>query len=399
MNMYKVPPSGLAVPLKDIVNPPEENPSFQRRFSELTGFEEASTLYTDSGKTALFLVLRALQLLRPGRNEVVLPAWCCPSLPRTVLQAGLKPVLADLDSTDLSYTDFELAGKLGSRTLAVVLVHWFSTAPREPTLTARLGIPLIHDCAQHLDHRNPGPPDHIAFYSFGRGKALNAGHGGALCLSADSPLLQLCREGLENLPEASEPLFGKLMAIHGLSHPRLYWAVERMPFLSIGVTRWQEDHEFQRIDPHFFPLAEVCLRTYETRRRQYHELALGYQETLSFLQDEGLYLPFRSYSISNPPLRYPVIIDNPGLRERIFRTLNSKFGGVTRQYPSLLPDLPGAPPGLFPPETFRGCERICRSILTLPMTAWLDGRHDAILTSLTRLVDFRTSTSSLDQAA
>ena len=49
----------------------------------------------NSGRAALFLVLQAMKRLSP-RDEVVIPAYVCPSVGRAVVKAGLKPVLCDV---------------------------------------------------------------------------------------------------------------------------------------------------------------------------------------------------------------------------------------------------------------------------------------------------------------
>ena len=56
-----------------------------------------------SGKAALFCILKALQKLHPDRNEVLVPAFNCYSVPSAVLAAGLKIRLCDIDPNTLDF--------------------------------------------------------------------------------------------------------------------------------------------------------------------------------------------------------------------------------------------------------------------------------------------------------
>ncbi len=51
-----------------------------------------------SGKAALTITLKALHKLSPDKNEVLIPAYTCYSVPSAILKAGLKDRLCDLKS-------------------------------------------------------------------------------------------------------------------------------------------------------------------------------------------------------------------------------------------------------------------------------------------------------------
>ena len=55
-----------------------------------------------SGSAALTLALMALKSLARER-EVVIPAYTCFSVPAAVLQAGLRPVLCDIDPSTFDF--------------------------------------------------------------------------------------------------------------------------------------------------------------------------------------------------------------------------------------------------------------------------------------------------------
>ena len=62
-----------------------------------------------SGKAALTLILQALKELHPERNEVLIPAFTCYSVPSSIVRAGLKVKLCDIspDTLDFDYNQLE----------------------------------------------------------------------------------------------------------------------------------------------------------------------------------------------------------------------------------------------------------------------------------------------------
>ncbi|CAD7772656.1 MAG: DegT/DnrJ/EryC1/StrS aminotransferase family protein [Candidatus Methanoperedenaceae archaeon GB50] len=81
----------------------------QVSFSENTqgedGFQEIIKTYlkvkhcllVSSGTAALWLILKAAKEIEQKRNEVIIPAYTCPSVAAAVIRAGLKPILCDIN--------------------------------------------------------------------------------------------------------------------------------------------------------------------------------------------------------------------------------------------------------------------------------------------------------------
>jgi hypothetical protein len=401
MSIKKLPPSGNAVGAWDLLF--SGNGGFPGRFAEQSRFAVHDTLFTGSATGAMHLALLGMKRLRPGKSEVVIPAWCCPSVAQAVLQAELVPVLADLDPDTFAYSAANLRDVVTERTLAVLLVHFFGIrvpvpvlgfppAPPEPSAPSTASVPspaaappfFLRDCAQDFFFRRDAGADHPTFYSFGRGKSLNGGHGGALCLPPGSPLLAPCREALAGFPAEANPL-PKALLINLLSHPLLFGLLTRLPMLRIGETKWEAPLVFTRMHPSFPRLAEPMLDALNRNLQAYAALIDGYAGLSEGSQGRAR-APWGGYDPGSAPIRFPLLIEDAALRRRFMEELNRSFGGVTGQYPDLLPNLPGAPAGVFqggsaagPPGRFPGCERIAKQIVTLPITAWLRGKSDRFL--------------------
>jgi hypothetical protein len=384
MACFLLPPSGNAVPASFLLEAGGED--FVEALSAHNGFPSERILPVNSGAAALYVALRGLSALEPARRGVAIPAWCCPSVPQTVIQAGLEPVLVDLDPATLGYDEAALAAARDRGLLAVVLVHFFGLARPRPA-GDWAGTVFLRDCAQDFDHRMDPGDDAPCFYSFGRGKALNAGHGGALCLPAAGPLLDACRNALEALPASHDRVLPKALAINLLSGPRLFWALSRMPFLGIGETVWKRPLVFTRLASGFPSLGSACLEAYLQRRPFYRKLTAGYKRLIEACDAGRIGVPVAAPSAAGLPMRFPVLVRDPDLREALYRGVTSRFGGVTRMYPEILPCIQGAPEGLAEGRGYPGAESVARAILTLPVTAEMMGCEQAFLDCLKGILE------------
>ncbi len=383
MTFFNLPPSGNAVPASFLLGAGTRD--FPSAFAAHSGFSRDRILFTDSGAAALYVYLRGLRATHPGRRAVAVPAWCCPTVPQTVIQAGLEPVLVDLDPSTLGYDTSSLLEAKGKGLAAVILVHFFGLSQPVPA-GDWTGTAFVRDCAQDFDHRADPGDGTCSFYSFGRGKALNAGHGGALCLPAGPPadeaLTSACRMAWEALPESLANPMPKALAINLLSRPRIFWALTGLTFLGIGACVWQAPLAYARISARFDKLGTACLEAYRQRRDFYRRLIDKYRALAWACDGDWLHSPGAGAAHAELPTRFPILVRDKDLRRDIFREMNLRFGGVTRMYPEPLPRLPDAPAGLASGADFPGARRVAGEILTLPMTAELIGREEAFLDGL-----------------
>src|SRR5216683_4010167 len=65
-----------------------------------------------SGKAAFTLILLALKELSPDRDEVLIPAFTCFSVPSSVVRAGLRIRLCDLHPESLDFNFAQLSALL-----------------------------------------------------------------------------------------------------------------------------------------------------------------------------------------------------------------------------------------------------------------------------------------------
>jgi len=136
---------------------------------------------TFNGRGALWLALKALN--KPG-SEVIVPAYACPTVARTVVAAGYKVCSVDSDCRTLSIDRQLLAKSISQDTSAVIVVH-IAGIPTDigdiQNICRQNNIVFIEDCAQSFGAKTKGTfvgtEADMAIYSFSLGKELNTGGG------------------------------------------------------------------------------------------------------------------------------------------------------------------------------------------------------------------------------
>ena len=163
----------------------------------------------NSGRTGLLVVLRAMKQPR-GRDEVVIPAYACPSIGRAVVKAGLKPVLCDVGPTGSGLDLSSLVNALTPRTLAVVAAHLYGYPCDMAPLIKRThdaGALLIEDAAQAFGARwngnYVGTFGDVGIFSFGMSKVLWSIAGG-LAITSSAELSSRIDRQVSVLPDVGK---------------------------------------------------------------------------------------------------------------------------------------------------------------------------------------------------
>jgi perosamine synthetase len=143
-------------------------------------FGNRPMFWTNSGRQALWLILRALRLQSGAR--VAIPLYGSSSVVSTVRSAGYVPEFLDVEESTLTLDPAAVARAKG-RVSAIVVEHLFGHAARmDELLDAAAGVPIIEDTAQaplsYLRGRLAGTFGIASFYSFASSKYLPAGGGG-----------------------------------------------------------------------------------------------------------------------------------------------------------------------------------------------------------------------------
>jgi perosamine synthetase len=340
-----------------------------------------------SGKAAFALILLALKELSPGRQDVLIPAFTCYSVPACVIRAGLRIRLCDLqvDSLDFDFAQLSTmfdgtarpqhVGPTGL--LAVVPTHLFgvpSDVARLRELIQGSGVSIVEDAAQAMgvtpSRRGLGTLGDVSFFSLGRGKAFSTVEGGIILTDRDD-LAEGLTKLMGGLPRYSAASVLKLIlqaaALAIFIHPRLYWLPRSLPALKLGQTLFEPDFPILKMSSFQAGLAREWPRRLEKLQDVRTKNVARWMVALGASRKRGLgFLKGQSLSL----LRFPVRLRNSETRESVLHESVRKGMGIMPVYPTsinAIPELRGKVEcGAFPIA-----ERCANELVTLPTHGYL----------------------------
>jgi len=347
--------------------------------------------FTSTGRAGMTLLLRALRRLAPaGRDEVVIPSYTCYSVAASVVKAGLRPRLADIDPATFDIAPSALASLDTSRTLALVATNLYGYPSDMPALerwSRQRGVFLIDDAAQALGAsiggRASGTWGDAGLYSLDKGKNVAAIDGGILVTNSDEVAAALDRE-LSDLPapgaSTSAGHVAKALVYFALLRPWLYAVPARIPQLGLGRTVFTTDYPLAQADPVLLSLGAVMFARLDefTAARRARAEAL-----ITALRGVGGATFVAPAAGASPAwLRLPVLLPDATRKQDAIRALVAAGIGATGSYPDCLADVPEVRAHLADPDApVDGGRAVARRIVTLPT-------HPFVAQSdLTRIVD------------
>lgn len=210
-----------------------------------------------SGKAALVLILRGLKRLAPGREEVVIPAYTCYSVPSAIVKAGLKVCACDIGENTFDFAHGSIERAIGPKTLCVVPTHLFgipAEIDRTLNICRRNRVFCVEDAAQAMGGRAGerllGTVGDAGFFSFGRGKNITCGGGGVVVTDSDAIASEIEREYRDlQAPELVSTLveYVKTLLMFLFVKPGYYWIPSAVPFLRLGETIFSTSFPVERL--------------------------------------------------------------------------------------------------------------------------------------------------------
>ena len=353
-------------------------------------FRVKHCFFVNSGKAAFALILLALKDLRPGRDEVVIPAFTCYSVPASVLRAGLRIRLCDLgqDSLDLDFTKLSAMLSATDKALAVVPTHLYgspSDIQRVRQLVTDGPVAIVEDAAQAMGEtlagRKLGTLCDVGFLSLGRGKAFSTVEGGVILTDRDD-IAEALRVRLNEVPGygtwALLGLMAKTVALMSLMHPLLFWIPRALPFLRLGETLFERGFPILRLSAFQAGLARNWEQRLRTMRDVRKANSMQWQELLKVLGDQGA-----GFSLSPLPslVRFPMRIRDSDRRSELLRESADRGAGIAPAYPESINRLAELK-GEIPAQDCPVAERYARELVTLPTHGYLARKDVAVIRRL-----------------
>lgn len=336
-NLFWYPPAETGIPYCSL---------FSSFLPSDDGFEQALCAYLGvrncllggSGRALLTMLLDALQENAEGnRHEVLIPGYTCYSVAASVARAGLKIRVYDLmpDSFDPDMQSMKNA--LGDKTLAVIGQHLFgipSGLEEAIDITHKAGAYFVEDAAQALGGTYKGQPlgtmGDFGLFSFGRGKPLPIGKGGALVGNnvniVKTDVLNKVGNGIKELI--------KSILVSFLSHRLIYGFMEKLP-LGLGRTVFDPGFEMLPMPFTLKRLGKKVIGALESLNEHRRTIAAHYSNLFG---KRGVFdIPGNSRPVYT---RYPFMAGAAPLAKELIRL------GVRRMYPHAIVDEPSIRPDL-----------------------------------------------------
>jgi len=350
-------------------------------------FQTKHCFFVSSGKAALTLILLALKDLHPERDQVLIPAFACYSVPSAVVRVGLHIQVCDIDLATLDFDFDQLQEKLANpRLLCVIPMHLFGL-PADVERIRRLNpdptVAIVEDAAQAMggqwQGKKLGTQGDVGFFSLGRGKALTAVEGGVI-LTDDDALSEHVQHLLHSLPAcgakviAQQLLYSLVLMV--FLRPELYWLPSGMPFLHLGETRFDPDFPLRRFSAFQAGLLkgfqENLTKLWKTRRSN----ATFWAEHLGKLAVKKV---MQETSVLDL-LRFPVQVSG-NLHDLIMQPRIRSALGLARTYPDAINGI-GELRQNFVGQEFPKAQQATREILTLPVHEFLASKDREMIIRL-----------------
>ena len=323
----------------------------------------SAALLTDSGTSALVLALRKML---PRGGTVAYPAYACIDLTSAALASGVRVRLYDLDPETLSPDLDSVRDAIGRGVDAIVVAHLYGYPADMPgiiELAEEAGIPVIEDAAQSAGGSFRGAPlgsfADVSVLSFGRGKGITAGSGGAL-LARTVASAEWLRSARAELPKGTRgaTTMASLTAQLVLSNSALYRVPASIPALRLGEMVFHPARDVRAMSP---GSCAVLRRTLGLADRDYVERRKRARDLLTLMRGNRTIQPARSVSGGEPGFLRFAFLDCTG--ERAVR----EDLGAVRGYPMTLDQHPQLRSLLLPGEQAGTGSRILRDrLFTVP---------------------------------
>jgi perosamine synthetase len=391
-----VPPAGTPVSVTDVLSSlgsaltrGDRVEQFKRDLRARVGVRHCE--FVSTGRAAMTLALLALKALDGGkRNEVVIPSYTCFSVPSSIVKAGLRVRLADVDPATLDFRRGEIERLDGERVLAVVAGNLYGLPNDLFAITKAArerGIYVVDDAAQCLGASIGGRPSgtwgDVGLYSFDKGKNVTSIDGGVLVTDSE-PIAEAIAQQTCGLRECtageSAAHLVKLVVYAALLHPRRYWLPNSLPFLGLGTTAYRTDYPLARYDEWMAPLGHRLFARLDAITAQRRANAERYGKLLPWGPKLQAIAPRQG--VEPAYLRYPVLI-HPEYRDAVLEALRENGIGATASYPTAVSDVPQLQSVLPDEDREAGGGRdVARRILTLPTHGYVTEQDQSRIADL-----------------
>jgi len=380
-----LPPAAAPIPIIDIL---QAFPSCFSNETEDFCFEEEIKqefgqhycLLVSSGKAALVMILKALRKLYPGRDEVIIPAFTCYSVPAAIKKAGFKIKLCDTGDNSLDLDKRQLKriiekDREKNKILCVLVTHLLGCPADVNEIRKIVGdiIPVVEDAAQAMGEevvqKKIGTLADVGFFSFGRGKALSTIEGGGIVTNRKDLGDELLRETeligtlgvFDNLKIAL-----KAILVTFLQKPSLFWIPKALPFLKLGETIYDENFSIVKMSSFQKRLSSCWQKRLQRHQEVRKKNGLFWRKSIP---DNLVQICSEKKLISL--IRFPVLATCISEREELCLQSEKNGYGIMPTYPTSIDAIPQISED-FKGQSYPNAKRLADCLLTLPVHEYVN---------------------------
>jgi len=310
---------------------------------ELEGYFNRQVMFFQSGRAALYYLLRALP-----EEFVIIPAFTCKVVPEAALLAGKKIIYVDIDihTFNMDVNDLKVKMKPGS---IIIATHQYGI-PCEIERIAEIAkehhCVLIEDCAaafgSRIKDRFVGTFGLASTFSFEFTKVVSAGRGGFILFN-EGTLYEEVKLLVEKELHKPNPIFMAkiilILVLHKIvSLPMVYDLFIKIFYRKVGLSMDQGDihpHKDElygnSLSPIEATLGLLSLKRVENIIRRRGEIGQQYLQGLR--EVKGFGLPVLPPHASCSWMRFPIRILNQKRNEFYLRCLRKGLDlGFTYTY-------------------------------------------------------------------
>ncbi len=370
-NFNWFPPAETKIPLRALAYCFKKN-RLAAKHALCAETQSLNCIFGPSGRALLYHLLGFLfDNAEKQRNEVLIPAYTCYSVAAAIVKAGLKIRLYDVAHDSFNPKMDSLEKNCNIKTLAIISQHLMGspTEIKKVVEVSKLNNCVhIEDAAQALGGRlNGGSLGTIGDYglfSFGRGKPLPLGGGGAVISNV--------QDGRELPIKFSYGIGLKKLGVSALSqiiaHPFIYGVAEKLP-LGLGRTEFEPNFQVAEIPITLIRLLGPMMSYLIDMNHHRRSIASVYQR---LIPQKHLINHVDGATPVYP--RFPVLARSGHLPAELIRL------GIRRLYPQALNRERGIIPYILnADQSFSGAEILAQQLISLPT-------HHAIDIQLAKLI-------------
>lgn len=358
---------------------------FERKIQQK--FDVKHCFFISTGRAAMAFLLQQMKTLSSNmhKNEIIIPSYTCYSVPASIIKAGFKPRICDIDKKTLSY-NLDLMRNIDFENVFAIITSNLYGIPNDLVEIEKIAhensVYLIDDAAQSMgasvNGRYAGTFGDAGIFSLDKGKNITSINGGIIVTNNDE-LASVLNKEFRALParkffEDAIDL-AKLFIYTLLLPPGRYWLLKYLPFIGLGKTLYTTNFSAEKYSQR---LAKIGHNLFARLGEINASRTANARLLLSLLKDnDNLTIPVTAASsASSVYLRLPVLFKNREMRDRALQLLNDSGIGATCSYPLSIGEIPELQ-YLFDNmrNNYTVGREVSRTILTLPTHAFVEKAH------------------------